>query len=377
MPATEAPITHFLESLFAPMREQAEQPLLYEKKGNLYSAITRREVAGRIADFSRALHAAAMGPGDRMAFYVAAASSLLTNEWAVLACRGIVVIIPRGFSLESLIDTLVESRSRLVMVDELATAYHLANSSASLPDLRHIICLEGSAQTPIPISSLNEFLDLGSMEPDRSIASMRAIAGKDTALMFYYRDTAGKRQATRYTHTLVLEHIAHIDTLLGTAGIRKDELVLTATAWEHAIGHIASCYAPILKGAVAQITHGGPDLALFENHPGVTVGDGPFFDGLRESIERLVRDSGRVESAMLAKALSLGKIRYEKKGSARPLQRLQQAAVNATVVKKVRQALGDKLRLFIGTDNETRYETQLFFHTFGIDLIELPQEVFR
>jgi acyl-CoA synthetase (AMP-forming)/AMP-acid ligase II len=215
------------------------------------------------------------------------------------------------------------------------------------------------------------------MQPDRSAAGLRAIVGKDTALLFYFKDAKGRKQATRYTHTLLLEHIARIETLLGKSALRAEELVMTTTSWEQPIGHIAACYCPVTKEAMVQITHAVPDVSLFENNAHVAVGDAAFFDGIRESIEKVVRQSGQIESMMLAKAVSLSKPSYESPGGIRPLLRMQKAALQATIVKKVRKMLGANLRLFIGTDNEAHYDTQLFFHTFGIELVELPQEVFR
>jgi len=370
--------THFLDAIFAEMRSRAEQPLLCEKQGAIYRGVTRRETVVRIGDFVHALNAAAVGAGDRVVFYAAASAALLISEWAVLANRGIAVIVPRSFSPEDLHEVLLESKSRLVIVDRLATAYHLVNDARTLPDLRHIVCLEGGGSlTSLPIWSWGDFIDCGRMLPDRMAASLRAITGKDTALMFYSKDQTGAKQATRYTHTLLLDHIGRIESLLSRSCIRPGELVLTATSWEQPIGHIATCYAPIPREAVIQITHAIPDVSLFENGPQVTVGDSAFFDGIRDNIQQLVRHSGRIETWMLAKAVIHSKQNYESPGGIRPLIRLQKSFLQATIIKKVKKMLGGRLRLLIGTDDEAHYETQLFFHTFGIELVELPQEAFR
>ncbi len=374
---TEPAPSHFLHYLLADMRARAEQPLLCEKQGAIFHTVTLRETASRIGDFARALSAAAVEAGDRVALHASASPALLIGEWAILAMKGIAVIIPRSFSPEELIDTLVESKSKLVLVDRLATAYHLASNAAAVPDLKYIVCFEGTAHAPLPISSWGDFIDSGRREPDRSTALLRSITDKDTALLFYYHDAEGKRQATRYTHGLLLTHIGRIESMLGKAAILRTELVLTATAWEHAIGHIASCYLPVFMEALVQITHGIADIALFENSPQVTVGDAAFFDGIRQNILQLVRQSGQIESAMLAKAIAFSKMSYESPKSIGPLSHILRAILQATIVKKVQKLLGSKMRLFIGTDDEAHYDTQIFFHTFGIDLIELPQEVFK
>lgn len=373
-----ATATHFLQYLLTDMRARAEQPLLCEKQGAIFHTVTLRETASRIADFARALSAASIEQGDRVTLHAAASPSLLIAEWAILAGKGVAVIVPRSFTPDELIETLAESKSKIVIVERFATAYHLAANASAIPDLKCIVCEEGNAHAALPIVSWGDFIDAGRMEPDRSTALLRSITEKDTALMFYYRDTDGQRHAIRYTHGLLLDHVGRIEAMFKDEAIQKGELVLNATSWEHAVGHIASCYAPVLKEALVQITHGIPDISLFENTPQVTVGDAAFFDGIRQSILQLIRQSGQVESAMLNKALALSKQNYEsqKKGLS-PFARLQWAMLQATIVHKVKKLMGGQMRLFIGTDDEAHYETQLFFHTFGVNLIELPQEVFK
>jgi len=371
----ETSAAHILEFLFSGIRTRGDQPLLAERLGSAFHIMTQRETAARIADFARALSAAAVGPRDRVTLHAAPGPGMLISEWGILALRGVAVIVPRSFSYDDLVETLRESNSRLAVVDRLETACRLAGASGSLPDLRHIVCLEGEAQAAIPVLSWDDFIESGRREPDRSTAQLRLITGKDTALLFYYKDGAGALQAVRYTHALLMDHARRIDAILGAASIRKQELVLTTTGWEQAVGHITSSYVPVLKETIIQISYGIPDTDLFDHQPDVIVADAAFFDALRRHVIEHVRLSGRIESAMLAKAIALGKERFELRKSFSPVPRIQQAALNATIIKKVQKLLGGKLRLFIGTDNETHYDTQLFFHAFGIELIELPQEV--
>jgi long-subunit acyl-CoA synthetase (AMP-forming) len=376
MAETAPAATHFLHYFFDSTRVRAEQPLLCEKQGATYHTVTQREGGARISDFARALFAAGIEPADRVALHAPASASLLIAEWAVIASRAVAVIVPRSFGTEDVIETLIESKSKIIILDRLATAYSLAAAAGSLPDLKYIICLEGGAQGDLPTLSWGEFIDSGRRKPDHSASQMRAITEKDTALLFYYKDTDNTLKATRYTHALLLDHSARISSLLGDKGIRPGELVLTATSWEHAIGHITACYVPILKEALVEITYGIADIVLFENGPEVTVGDAIFFDGVRQNILEHVRQSGHIESFLLNQALTISK-ESVKKSREGMLRKFTRALLKATILKKVQKMLGGKARLFIGTDDEVPYDIQLFFQAFGVELIELPQEAFR
>ena len=375
MAASES--AHFLDYLFTDMRTRGDRLLLCENRGSLVQNVTHREGMNRVGSFAKALLALSVEPGKRVALHVPASTSMLICEWALLAVKAVAVIIPRHFSADELIETLAESKSTIVLVERLATAYHLAEAASQLPDLAHIVCVEGGGHGAIPITGWNDFLDAGLTAADRATALLRTISPKDTALLFYYRDEDGKRQAIRYTHESLLNQTGRIIGTLGSDNIRSGELVLTATGWEHPIGHLTSCYVPVLCEACVQITHAVPGIALFENGPQVIVGDGAFFDGLRHTILSAVRHSGQLESSLLQEALSLSKQRFESQKNAGMLAVFKQRIMDATVIKKVKKMLGGNMRLLIGTDAETQYETELFFHTFGITLTELPPEAFR
>jgi long-subunit acyl-CoA synthetase (AMP-forming) len=376
MPEPEA--EHFLGYFFADIRTNAQQPLIYERKGAIYQQISKRETIAMISAFARAIHAAGIVAGDRIAFQLPASANFWVSEWGVLANRATAMIIPQSFELHELGEILAENGARIMLIDTLAAAIAIADMAPTLPHLTQIICMEGGAQSAIPIVSWPDFIESGRSLPDRSSALLRSITAKDTALLFYYKDDNNVRQALRYSHTMLLENARRMNALIASrTELHPGDIFLTAPEWDNALGHIMSCYVPLLRQSAIQIAFTGGDMNVFDTQPGVIVGTASYFESLRQYIIEQVKTSGRLEFEMLTTALSFSKIKYES-ATKKKLSFLQKALdrlMQYTIVKKVKALLGNKLHVLIGIDDEAHYDLELFFHTFGIELIELQPDM--
>jgi long-chain acyl-CoA synthetase len=369
---------NILQQFYASLAETGEQPLHNRKRGDTLTRVSRRQAASEISFSIRALYAQGVSPETRIAFQAQSSYLFWTAEWAAMACHCVPVVIPENFGIEDLISILAESKSMLVFVDTIATAQGLAQATAGLPELKKVICFDSKVEknAALPILSWEEFIESGAEIADRSGATIRSINGKSTAILFYDKDGKGALHVTRYTHDNLQKHTKTIDELLGnSATIHKGETVLTLTASGHAIGHIASCYIPVLKQAIIHIATDF-DSTAFECRPHIIIGSGLDLDSLRQKIIEHVKMQGPGANKELEMALALGKIKYEL-GKLNPWQRFAYTLLRQTIFKEVREFLGGRLRLFIGIDDAVRYETQLFFEAFGVELVELPPEILK
>ena len=377
MALTEPAEQNLLQQFYADLASNGDQILHIRKNGNTLSRITRRQAASEVSQFIRALYAHGVPPESRVTFQAPSDYPLWIAEWGVLASHCAPVIVPENFNIAELLSILAESKSVLVIIDRLATAQAIAEAAVNLPDLKQIICFEGNAQSHLPIVSWDSFFESGTQVADRTGATIRSIIGKSTAILFYYKDEKGNLQATRYTHQLLLKNIQKIDELLGnSATIHKGETVLALTTWGQAIGHMVSYYLPVLKLASVQIASKKSGPGILECRPHVLIGRGMDLEILKQDIVDHVKQQGPGARKELNMALAMGRIKYES-GKLNPWQRLGHTLLRQTIFKEVQEFLGGRLRLFISVDDAVRYETQLFFETFGIELVELPPEVIK
>jgi long-subunit acyl-CoA synthetase (AMP-forming) len=374
-----ASTVHFPHIFISGVRASSDKPFIFEKHAKMYISSLRKEVASQVNSFARALHSVGVDQDMRVAFCALPPSqSFWISECAVLSIRATAAIIPADFALADRIGALAETRSKVVVVATLADATALAQSATGLPDLTHIICCEGKAPAALPILDWREFVDSGRMHPDRTADLLASIASADTAMLFYAQGEGKAYQVTRYTHAQLLEHAYVIERLLGIAHpVHNTDIMLTSSSWDHPVAHIVSCFLPLLRDAAIQINADKADFACLDNHPQVLIATAAYLDTLRAHIEQQVRQSGTLEWNMLQKAIAYGKLKYESAHKMGRVQRLFDNALQVTVVKKVVHILGGRLRLIIGVDDATSYDTQLFFHAFGVDLVEVPAEAFR
>lgn len=393
-----------LELFFADMQTHGIWPVLCERQGDGFRHLSKPELADCISECARALAATGTTPHSRVAFYASASIELWIAEWATLASRCVAVFIPAGFSEDEFIETLAESKSRLALVPTLALADRIANLQDTLPDLTHIICFEGSHSSQKPILSWQDFLEMGRTLPDTLKAQIRAIQPNDRAILFHFKNAQGQRQATIYTQAMLYSHAMAIDaqvalqTALDPTAIqvrykldgtwRKAlsyaddvkanphyignlESVLACVGWTHIAGHLMAYYLPALKGGTIQITGDPHEVHLSEYRPHVIIGEAAYLDAIREQTAGRMRRYSSVVSALFLDLQKLGKRRYESTEAPKLLARVQENLLQALIGRRILKSLGGRVHLVIDVDDAAHYETKLFFHSLGIQFVEV------
>jgi long-subunit acyl-CoA synthetase (AMP-forming) len=369
------------------------RPFIYERHEKMFVSTLGKEIASQINTMARALSGIGVKLDSRVAFFgLPPSQAYWITEWATMCIRGMAVIIPSRFTKEQRLNILAESRSNVVVVDSIADANEMAQMVTTLPDLKHIICLgakssvsgpklvrlEDVTKPQITILYYREFIESGKRQPDVTGQALASMSPSDRALLFFFPDPEkGGHTGIRYTHAQLCDHARIIERLLGKAhALQETDIILTAPSWNLMVSHIASCFLPVLKDASIQIHPGKDDFQVFENRPHVLVADAEYIRALKDHVDQLMKKAGKLEYAMFRKALAYGKRKFEKEDKIGIMRSLSDKFLENTVVRKASKILGGRLRLIIGVDDAASYDTQLFFHTFGVDLVEVPPEAF-
>lgn len=369
---------YFPQILLDLVRESPARQLVYERQARMYVSSVRREVAGLINSSARFLHSLGIGDDARVAFCgLTPSKAYWVLELATLTIHSAAVIIPQSFSASERVAVVAESRSKVAVVETVQDAQLLLKSISQLPQLTHILCLSGKVDGAIAVSSWEECLEQGRMQPDHTAQLLASLTPTHTALLFYKVAKSGHK-ATRYDHGQLLVHAQAIKGLLGQQqGVNEVGVILTSATWNAPAEHIASCFLPLLYGTALQVNDNSEDFFCLENHPSVLVAPAAYSNQLRAHMEQEVKASGWLEWKMLTKSLSYGKQKFEKENRIGLFRHMMDNMLKATVMKKVKKKLGGKLQLIVGTDDASSYKTQLFFHTFGVELVDVPEELYR
>lgn len=376
---SEQSYRHFPELFLQSLRQRGGEPLFYERHAKIFLGVTYKEVAAQTNLFARALCAVGLEKDARLTIHAEPSPKFWISELAALSVHANVVVVPQRFSVEELVEVLLETKSRMVIVSSFQRAKELAQVASELPELRHIVCFNGKLDGPLPIMDWQDFRESGRAAADYTARLCSELRPEDTAILFYSLSTrAGGYHVKRYSHQQLLEYAEIITNLLGDAHrIKEGNIIFSSPEWDYPTEHIASCFLPLLKRCAIQIHNGDIDPPCFDRHPNILIAPSFHLEELRQHIESVIKGRGRLEWKMLMKTLKNGKQHYESANKIRPWRRLQDSLLKATIGRKVSQTLGGKLRFIIGVDDQVKYDTLLFFHAFGMELVEIPGESFK
>ncbi len=376
-----------------------DKPFIYERHEKMFVSRLTKEIAVEVNGMARMLDFLGVTLDSRVAFFgLSPSKAYWVSELATFSIRATAVIIPSGFSEEEKISVLAESRSTVAVVNGVAEANVITRQAAKLPELKHIICLTGKPAAPethvarmtrledlkgshpgVTVYYYAQCLEKGGRHPDRTPTTLAALSPRDRAILFFYHDNETKgHKVTLYTHAQLLEHARVIERLLGThSPVHNTDIVLTALSWNHLVEHISSCLLPVLRDSALQINSDKTDFTCLESRPQVLIADADYVRSLKQHIEAHMKRAGKLEWKLFQKAIAYGKRKYEKEDRVGFGRKLSDRLLDAIIVKKVIKMLGGRLRLIIGIDDAASYEVHTFFHTFGVELVEMPAEAFN
>jgi acyl-CoA synthetase (AMP-forming)/AMP-acid ligase II len=233
------------------------------------------ELAGRVDGFARAVMAAGIEPGDRVAMWA-------PNGWrwvvaALGAVRAGAVLIPLNTRYKGAEAAYILGRAKarlLVTVDGfLNTDYAGMLSTLDLPHLETIVVYAHDASPDH--QGWEEFVAGGTrVSTDAAAARAAAIAPGDVSDIFFTSGTTGNPKGAMLTHR---QAIALYTTWSELAGLRTDDRYLVVNPFFHTFGYKAGVLACLLRGATIvpqAVFDVDRSLALIERER-ITVMPGP------------------------------------------------------------------------------------------------------
>lgn len=373
--ASQPAVEHVLHHLFDGLKLQGDSVLLYERHAAGPRSVSRRSAAALIGLFVRALSVCNVQPEDRLAFCCQPRSEIAVAEWGAIIARNVCVIIPTTFDHEDCINTLAESLCKLAFVDTLAQAERIAERKAHLPEMTHIIYFRGPVSSNPMLQDWTHFIQTGQMQPDRLSACLRVLTERSAALLFYGHKPDGSLKAERIDLRMIRVITENIlrETRHGREPQSGDR-ICSSLSWDNLTGHIAASYLPLVTESCIEYAPFHTDLSVFADKPAILIGAPDDFDTLRANIQERIAGWGSFDKRLFRHALQLSKRRYESGNRLSFTQRIKYAFLNVAILNRAIDLLGGNLQLLISASGTVRYETQLFFYTLGVELVELHDD---
>ncbi|MFE2421787.1 AMP-dependent synthetase/ligase [Streptomyces hokutonensis] len=378
VPPLVAPATH--GSLAdVPFENAAAAPdhlvLSRQAEDGSWADVTAAEFAEQVQAVAKGLIAEGLAPGDRIAVMARTSYEWTLLDFAAWAAGLVTVPIYPTSSIFQIRWILQDTGAVAMAAETVAQAAALGPETPRLPDLRHMWIFEKG--------HLDRLAELGRTVPDQEVAVRRGVLLPDTlATVIYTSGTTGRPKGCAITHGNFLAEVDNaIELLYGVFKNKANEepSTLLFLPYSHVFGRmvaVACIRARVRLGHAASLKSEDllADLASFQPTFLLAI---PYmlekvFNNARAKAEKGGR--GKVFDRATNAAVRYGEALETRQsgqgsGPSGPL-RTARAFYDPLVYRKIRNALGGKLRYVICGGSPLGRRLAAFYAGAGIEIFE-------
>ncbi|TJZ44661.1 long-chain fatty acid--CoA ligase [Streptomyces piniterrae] len=361
-----------------PFTNAAEAPrhvVVRRKTDGRWQPVTAAEFARQVGAVARGLVAAGLAPGDRVALMSQTRYEWTVLDFAIWAAGGLSVPIYPTASAEQVRWILHDSAAVFFIVETAEDARTARNAMAGLDHSRRIWQIDDGA--------LDELARIGREISDRVLTARRRALGPDSiATLVYTSGTTGMPKGCVLTHGNLHAEAANLVQLLRPVFVeatRQTPATLLFLPLAHILGRaiqVACLLDRITIGLWPSITPEElrPELAAFR--PTFLVAVPYFFEKVHDTARETADRMGRAASFVRAERIA---VRYGERQHHRMLGtgrgpglglRLAKRLYDLLVYRRVRKALGGRLRYAISGSSSLDPRLGMFFFGCGILIYE-------
>ena len=358
--------------------------LLWEKKTTVFEPLTYNQTKEQVYRLAAGLMQTGVLPGDKIALLSEGRNNWIIGELGILYTGA--ANVPLSIKLEEsndLIFRLQHSETRYIIVsgNQLKKIRRIIQS---LPLIEKIIILDPQEKYEDRETGIDEIFTAGDeyLKTNRNelIARSRAVKENDMATISYTSGTTADPKGVVLSHR---NYTANVEQAMSLIEIGPDDSNLIIIPLDHCFGHVAGFYSFMAYGAnVATVQVGKTPMESLRNiplninefKPTLIMSVPALAKNFRKNIENSIRKKGKTTEKLFEHALktayAYNKEGYNKGGWNQIGKKLLLLIYDKLLFSKVRQAMGGKLRFFVGGGALLDIELQRFFYAIGIPMFQ-------
>ena len=340
--------------------------------------ITARQFRDEVAALAKGFMAAGIGEGDRVALLSRTRYEWTVVDYALWAAGAVTVPVYETSSAEQVEWILTDSGAQAIVVETQARLQAIGEVLRRLPGVRRTWLIEADAAAP----SLDALVAEGAEVGEADLAQRRMSAGAgDFATIIYTSGTTGRPKGCEITHGNLLANarnaVRWLPVIFDTPGASTLLFLPLAHSFARLI-EVGALEAGAVLGHIPDMGTLLPDLATFQ--PTFILAVPRVFEKLYNGAEQQASESG-VRGAIFRAAArtatawsrALGTGDAPSPGAASgpgPVLRLQHAIYDRLVYRRLRAAVGGRVRYSVSGGGALGERLGHFFRGAGITIIE-------
>ena len=357
---------------------------LWEKKDAAFEPLTYEGAKKQVYRLAAGLISMGVQAGDKIALLSEGRNDWVIGELGILYTGA--VNVPLSIKLEEkndLIFRLNHSESKYVMTSggQLRKIRQIMNDLPLVEKIFVFDAIDDYEGREMPMERIltagDRFLETSY---DELIARKNAVSDNDLANISYTSGTTADPKGIMLSHR---NYTANVEQSMSLIDITPKDSNLIIIPLDHCFGHVAGFYSFMAFGAnVATVKTGKTPIETLKNiplnikefQPTVIMSVPALAKNFRKNIESTIQKKGKRTENIFKKALATA-YKYNRegynKGGLRKLHiRLLLAIYDKILFSKVRQAMGGRMKFFIGGGALLDIELQRFFYAIGIPMFQ-------
>jgi long-chain acyl-CoA synthetase len=361
-----------------------ENIMMWEKREGSYKGSMYREMRQRVYEGAAGLMDLGIQKGDRLALISEGRNDWVVMELAMLYAGA--VNVPLSVKIEELSDLrfrLAHSGCRMAVVSG-TQVQKIRQLKKDLPELEHVIVLDGEVKRDEDEQSLDELLQIGKrylkFHKKEFEQRWHSVSEDDPANICYTSGTTADPKGIILTHR---NYTANVEQASALLPIPESYTSLLILPWDHCFAHTAGIYTLMKNGAsMSSVKVGRTPLETLKNVPTNIRETRPTFllsvpalaKNFKKNIEKGIHEKGPGVEKLFRKALGLA-YAYNGNGWDRGKNvkagvKIQYKLYDFLIFRKIRKNFGGRLLFFFGGGALLDVELQRFFYAIGIPMFQ-------
>jgi long-chain acyl-CoA synthetase len=358
---------------FTRAAEHGDAPFLWAKSDDAWRSISWREAAAQVASLAQALTTLGIAPGDRVMLVSENRPEFCIADLAIMAAGAITVPTYTTNTTRDHAHIISNSGARAVIFSTAKIAKALMPAVVR-SRIELAIGMEPVRSMQASTVALHDWDAMIAAHPADAAACAAGLTATrdDTACLIYTSGTGGAPRGVVLHHGSVLCNVEGCVDIIASDFGWGDEVFLSFLPISHAYEHSGGQFLPIGLGGQIYYAESLEKLAanIAEVRPTIMVVVPRLFELLRTRVTKAIEKQGLLPALLLEQTLRLGARRAGRGGRLPFWDRPLQALLDRTIVPKVRNRFGGRMKALVSGGAPLNPDVGTFFQSLGLTLLQ-------